>query len=410
MHDMENVIQYVAPTSWIKYDSSEIFNELTSAKAAVMALKAIPYQRRWVEELQKIQLKMEIAGTSQIEGADFAANELEVALKAETPEQLFTRSQKQASAAVKTYKWIASLPDDVPFTESLICEVHRLIVTDCDADHCPPGEIRKLDQNVTFGVPKHRGVIGGPDCDDAFRQVAAEVRTAFQAHDPLVQALALHYHFAAMHPFLDGNGRTARAMEALVLQRAGLRDTLFIAMSNYYYEEKRSYLAALSEVRSRNHDLTPFLKFGLKGIALQSERLTKLIRNQVEKQIFRNLMHDLFTRLQSTRKRVIVKRQLLLLEKLLNTEGKIEFFELTDSLKEFYSSRKDPYNAAARDVNKLGALGAVRIEKDDSNPQNIQYFISVVLDWPTTITDTEFFARIAKMPKSKTFGFLSTVP
>jgi Fic family protein len=407
---MNTVIQYVTPNSWIHYDRTAIFNELTSAKAAVLALKTIPYQRRWVEELQKIQLKMEIAGTSQIEGADFAANELDVALKAETPEQLFTRSQKQANSAVKTYKWIAGLPDDVPFTESLICEVHRLIVTDCDDDHCPPGEIRKLDQNVTFGVPKHRGAIGGQDCEEAFKQLAFEVRTAFQEHDPLIQALALHYHFAAMHPFLDGNGRTARAVEALILQRAGLRDSLFIAMSNYYYEEKRSYLTSLSEVRSKNHDLTSFLKFGLRGIALQSERLTQLIRNQVSKQIFRNLMHDLFTRLQSTRKRVIVKRQLLVLEKLLNTEGKVDFFELADSLKEFYSSRKDPYNAVARDINKLGALGAVRIEKDESNPQNIRYLISVVLDWPTTITDTEFFARIAKLPKSKTFGFLSTVP
>ena len=66
----------------------------------------------------------------------------------------------------------------------------------------------------------------------------------------LRRALALHYHFAAMHPFLDGNGRSARALEALMLQRTGLRDTLFIAISNYYYEEKAEYLSALAEVRA----------------------------------------------------------------------------------------------------------------------------------------------------------------
>ena len=403
-----NAIQYALPKCWIKYDKSEIFDELTSAKAAVLALRTIPYQRRWVEELQKIQLKMEIAGTSQIEGADFAANELETALKAETAAQLFTRSQKQANSAVRTYKWIADLPDGVPFTETLVCEVHRGIVSDCDADHCSPGEIRKSDQNVTFGVPIHRGAAGGIECVNAFKQLAAEVRTNFQKHDPLIQALALHYHFAAMHPFLDGNGRTARAVEALILQRAGLRDSLFIAMSNYYYEEKRSYLATLAAVRSRDHDLTPFLKFGLRGIALQSGRLTQLIRNEVSKQIFRNLMHDLFTRLQSTRKRVIVKRQLLLLEKLLNTEGNVEFHQLADSVKEHYSSRKIPYQAIARDVNKLSALGAIRIEKKVKDSKNTVYLVSVILDWPTTITDTEFFARLAELPKSKTFGFLST--
>ena len=60
-----------------------------------MALRAIPFQRRWVKELQEIQLKMEVAGTSQIEGADFAANELDAAIKAEMPEQLLTRSQNR---------------------------------------------------------------------------------------------------------------------------------------------------------------------------------------------------------------------------------------------------------------------------------------------------------------------------
>lgn len=77
------------------------------------------------------------------------------------------------------------------------------------------------------------------------------VRTVYNKHDPLIQALALHYHFAAMHPFMDGNGRTARALEALVLQRAGLTDKAFIAMSNYYYDEKNAYVSSLSEVRRR---------------------------------------------------------------------------------------------------------------------------------------------------------------
>ena len=103
----------------------------------------------------------------------------------------------------------------------------------------------------------------------ALRQLCQAARTIFRDHDPLIQALALHYHFAAMHPFLDGNGRTARALEALMLQRVGLRDTLFIAMSNYYYEEKAGYLNALAETRALSHDLTPFLKFALKGIEKQ---------------------------------------------------------------------------------------------------------------------------------------------
>jgi Fic family protein len=360
-----------------------------------------------VEELQKIQLKMEVAGTSKIEGADFAGNELDVALRAETAEQLHTRSQRQALAALKAYKWIIEIPDIKPIDAALICEVHRLIVTDCDEDHCGPGRVRGPDQNVTFGVPRHRGAVGGKECQSALERLAAQFQGPFQEHDLLIQALALHYHFASIHPFSDGNGRTARALEALVLQRAGLRDSLFIAMSNYYYDEKRNYLSALSAVGASDHDLTAFLKFGLRGISMQTERLYQAIRQEVSRQLFRNLMHDLFTRLESSRKRVIVKRQLTLLEKLLNTDGKIEFPQLVESLKDIYISRKSSVLAIARDLNRLQELGAVKIEVDDPSSKNPIYYISVRLDWPSKITETEFFRRLEQLPKSKTYGFLS---
>ena len=403
-----DAIQYSLPVDWMIYDRNQIFDELTEAKAAIMALKTIPYQRRWVEELQKVQLKMEVAGTSRIEGADFAANELEIALRAQTPEQLMTRSQRQANCAIAAYNWIATLPDDRPINLALICEMHQRIVTGCDDDHCAPGITRPKDQNVTYGAPIHRGAIGGPNCEEALQRLTAVAQSSFHAHDVIVQALALHYHFASIHPFQDGNGRTARALEALMLQRAGLKDALFIAMSNYYYDEKRSYLESLNAVGDAQHDLTPFLKFGLRGIALQANRLAQLIKTEVSKQIFRNLMHDLFTRLGSSRKRVIVKRQLTLLEKLLNTEGPIEFFALADAVNDDYKSRKVPLNAIVRDLNRLQALGAIRIERDDSDGKNPVWYISVRLDWPTRITEGEFFRTLAQLPKSKTYGFLSS--
>ena len=113
-----------------------------------------------------------------------------------------------------------------------------------------------------------------------------------------------------MHPFLDGSGRTARALEATILQRSRLKNELFIAMSNYFYDEQPIYLTILAEVRSNGYDLTPFLKFGLRGIANQCHRLLAEIRIQLEKTLFRDVMHQMFGRLCSTRKRVVAKRQL----------------------------------------------------------------------------------------------------
>jgi hypothetical protein len=64
-------IKYSIPRGWIQYDPVKITSALTEAKAAVLSLKTIPYQKRWVETLQQIELKREVAGTSRIEGAEF---------------------------------------------------------------------------------------------------------------------------------------------------------------------------------------------------------------------------------------------------------------------------------------------------------------------------------------------------
>lgn len=398
------MIHYEFPTDWIKYDALALVNELAAAKSSVLSLQTIPYQRRWVDSLQELQLKREVEGTSKIEGAEFTQRELEAALK-ETPEQLFTRSQKQARAVAQTYRWIAKIPNDRPVDEELIRAIHRRIITGADEDHCPPGEPRTQDQNVNFGTPRHRGVQGGDECAKALSELVHAIQHQYRDHDPLLQAIAAHYHLAAMHPFLDGNGRTARVLEALLLQRAGLRDTSFIAMSNYYHDEKHNYLSTLAEVRSLKNDLTPFIRFSLKGVAIQSRRLLTEIQHEIKKELFRNLMFDLFRRLQTPRRRVIHDRQIEILQTLLEVES-MEWPDLFKLTLPLYDNRKNPRKALVRDVNSLGALGAIWVNRTDKKGEAPYILMGIRLEWPTEITETEFFKKLKELPKAKTLSFL----
>ena len=393
------MITYELPKSWISYNRLDVklAEAYAEAKASVLALTMVPCQRRWVEELQAVELKREVAGTSRIEGAEFTEQELDQALQ-ETPDQLFTRSQRQARAVVKAYRWIAELPRDRPLTRDLILDIHRTIVTDADDDHCPPGKLRKENLNVLFGVPQHRGVEGGEECDGAFRQLCEAIHKEYQSHDPIIQALATHYHLAAMHPFLDGNGRTARALEALMLQRAGLHDTCFIAMSNYYYDEKRTYLATLAKVRQADHDLTSFLIFGLRGIALQSQRLLVQIRKHISRALYRNIMYELFGRLKSQRRRVIAERQIEILKILLEADSlKMDYEQLTEATASAYRALKKPVLGLVRDILSLQELRAVDIKQTGED----RYDIAVRLEWPSEITETEFFAKTKELPQGK---------
>jgi len=392
------MIKYEIPKAWIKYDLASIQGHLVEAQSAILALRAIPYQRAWVEGLQSMELKREVAGTSRIEGAEFTDQELDEALK-ETPEQLVTRSQRQVHAAVQTYRWIATVPDDQRLDKDLVKEIQRRIVTGADDDHCEPGRLRTRDQNVSFGQPRHRGVNGGPECAASFDGFIMAIQREYREHDPIIQALAVHYHLAAMHPFLDGNGRTARALEALLLQRAGLRDTCFIAMSNYYYDEKIMYLSSLAECRARGHDITPLLALGLKGIAIQTRRLLGEIRNHVRKALFQNLMHDLFGRLRTPRKRVIADRQLRILGVLLR-EDAMDLGDLYEQVEIHYKDLSNPSKAFLRDISGLIGLKAIGAEQIGE-----QWEINIRLEWPTEITETDFMERIKILPKAKTLSF-----
>ena len=171
-------------------------------------------------------------------------------------------------------------------------------------------------------------------------------------------------------------------------------------MSNYYYEERQRYLASLAQVRSSDYDLTSFLIFGLKGIEIQCSKLFNEIRINMSKALFRNVMYNLFNRLSTKRKRVIAERQIKILKLLL--EKDLELGDIREKTSSIYSSLSNPEKALIRDINYLIRLRTIQYEKIEKG----KYLFSVRLQWPTEITETEFYRRIQQMPKGKTHSFL----
>lgn len=75
------MILYERPQNWMRYELQAILPELTGAKAALISLTAMPYQKSWAEKLQAVKSKRGIAGTLRMEGADFTERELDAALQ-----------------------------------------------------------------------------------------------------------------------------------------------------------------------------------------------------------------------------------------------------------------------------------------------------------------------------------------
>ena len=206
--------------------------------------------------------------------------------------------------------------------------------------------------------------------------------------------MASHYHIGAMHPFDDGNGRTARALEAFMLRRAGVNDMVMVSLSNYYYEHMDEYLAALSESRSRGHDLTPFLEFALPAVAERCDALASEIATRNKRVLYREFAQSLFGRLRSPRRRALAERQMRIIEVLLDSES-LSLPDLWNRVRSHYANLKYPARAFLRDVRGLIALSAI-VYSDRH--------VTIDLDWPRKFSESGLLERYERMPSAPSAG------
>ena len=83
--------------------------------------------------------------------------------------------------------------------------------------------------------------------------------------DPLVRMAIQHYQFEAIHPFVDGNGRTGRILNILFLVQLGLLDSPILYLSRYIIQNKAAYYRLLKLV-THEQDWSSWILFILDGV------------------------------------------------------------------------------------------------------------------------------------------------
>jgi Fic family protein len=94
---------------------------------------------------------------------------------------------------------------------------------------------------------------------------------------PAVVAGVVHYNVAEVHPFADGNGRTARLLTTAVLMRHDLAPGRLFNFDAHYGRDKDAYLAALRSVRAQTFSLETWMRYFLDGLATEYERVEREI-------------------------------------------------------------------------------------------------------------------------------------
>jgi len=116
----------------------------------------------------------------------------------------------------------------------------------------------------------HQSVIKNDAADDAFNE------NDESATDPLIMMAIAHYQFEAIHPFLDGNGRTGRVLNILYLIEAELLTLPILYLSRYIVQNKQDYYRLLHEVTTAE-SWEEWILYMLKAVEVTANWTTKKI-------------------------------------------------------------------------------------------------------------------------------------
>lgn len=227
-----------------------------------------------------------IHGTTRIEGNSL--NDLEVE---EVLEQLPATRSKDALEVLATRTALAFVDEiavdrEIQIDERVIREIHKRVIDDIDP-LLRPGEFRTGENRVgdAAGAVVFATALSG-DVPDVMHRFGVWLRDHAGDEHPAVAAALAHLELVAIHPFYDGNGRTARALSRLLLVRHGFALDGLVSLDAYLDLQRRDYFAAiraaLGTSYARGYDATPFVRYYLDAISGAAEHVLSRVKGTTE--------------------------------------------------------------------------------------------------------------------------------
>jgi len=163
--------------------------------------------------------------------------------------------------------------------EKLIKEMHKLTVNKIlEPDKC--GVFRKtqvvvknsLTGEVSFKPPMAVAI------PFQIKDLILFINSYLDIHSVLKSG-SVHYELVRIHPFLDGNGRVARALSTLILFQEGYDIRRFFSLEEYFDSDAGAYYEALQSVSKREGDLTAWLEYFSLGLSIELSKIKEKVEN-----------------------------------------------------------------------------------------------------------------------------------
>lgn len=213
-------------------------------------------------------LFQEAVTSSQLEGAATTRAVAKEMIRSGRPPR--TRGERMILNNYRTMQRIAEWKER-PLDEDLIFEMHRMVTQDTLDDPSAAGRCRLPHEDITVQDEITGEVFHRPPPAEELQQrlqalctfansSSAETATSVaQFMHPAIRAMLLHFWLAYDHPFVDGNGRTARALFYWSMLRQGYWLFEFVSISEILVKAPAKYSMSFLHTESDDNDATYFL-------------------------------------------------------------------------------------------------------------------------------------------------------
>lgn len=345
---------------------------LGECQSKVHHLAKVPLRPSTQRELHALYLAKGVQATTAIEGNTLTEEQVHQHLDGKLqlpPSQQYLKQEIEnvRHACNKIVREIST--GNIPrITSARIAELNELMLKSLDLNKdVHPGQLRE--HSVTVGTVYR----GAPAEDLPF--LMGELTDWLESDDfkptgvfenygialGLIKAIAAHLYLAWIHPFGDGNGRTARLLEFQILLAAGVPAPAAHLLSNHYNQTRTAYYQQLDRASKTGGEVLPFIQYAIEGFLDGLREQLEYVWKQHLDIVWRNYVHERFKERSGT----AADRQRHLVLDLSRTPEPVlqsQVSELTPRLVKAFATKGS--KTLARDLNEL-----MRMELIERDPE-----------------------------------------
>ncbi|MCW8971977.1 MAG: Fic family protein [Gammaproteobacteria bacterium] len=226
--------------------------------------------------------------SSQLEGATTTREEAKDMLRSgRTPRD---RSERMILNNYHVMEQIRSLKDE-SLTPKRVLELHRIVTHDTLDDPSAAGRFRRPDERISVMDATHTTTLHTPPAAQSLERrlerlcdFANQDEKATPFVHPVIRAILIHFMLGYDHPFVDGNGRTARALFYWSMARSGYWLMEYLSISRLIKKAPAKYARAYLYTETDDNDATYFILHQLAVIEQAIQALHDYLARKIDEQ------------------------------------------------------------------------------------------------------------------------------